>query len=66
MNAAGRLRGFGAADTAPTWPLYEHLHAEVARLTAKNNELSEALIEARNPGIDMDEVRRLRARVERP
>lgn len=37
------------------------LQAENERLRAKNEELSLALIECRNPGIDMDEVRRSRA-----
>lgn len=35
--------------------------AEVARLRAELNEAQERSIEARNPGIDMDEVRALRA-----
>jgi len=41
-------------EDGPPWPLYEHLRSE-------NEKLSLALIEARNPGIDMDEVRRERA-----
>lgn len=40
-----------------TWEL---MVAEIDRLRALVEEKSLALIEARNPGIDMDEVKRLR------
>lgn len=39
---------------------YQRLEAENERLRAELDKAVDASIEARNPGIDMDEVRRLR------
>ena len=52
-------------ESGPNWQamcdLIDAQQAELERLRAELDEKSLAIIEARNPGIDMDDVRRLRA-----